>query len=84
MSTVTKRTEKRKSINKQLRKLPSIEKILEREEIQAEADKYSRVLVTEAAQEVIATIREQLLQGDACPSGDEITEKIKQYLAQEG
>lgn len=84
MSTVTRRTEKKEFINKQLRKLPSIEKILEREEIQAEVDKYSRVLVTQAVQEVIATIRKQLLQGAACPSGDEIIEKIKQYLAQEG
>ena len=76
--------DKRKFINKELRKLPSIEKILEREEIQAEVDRYSRLLVTQAAQEVIMAIREQILQGDACPSGDEIVEKIKQYLAQEG
>jgi len=75
---------KQTAVNEELRKLPSIEKILESEEIQAEVDKYSRVLVTEAVQKVIATIREQLLQGDACPSGDKITAKIKQYLAQEG
>ena len=75
---------KQTAVNEELRKLPSIEKILEREEIQAEVDEYSRVLVTQAVQEVIATIRKQLLQGAACPSGDEIIEKIKQYLAQEG
>jgi len=75
---------KHSAVHEELRKLPSIEKILEREEIQAEMDKYSRVLVTQAVQEVIATIRKQLLQGAACPSGDEIIEKIKQYLAQEG
>jgi len=75
---------KQNAANEELRKLPSVEKILGSEEIQAEVDKYSRVLVTKAVQEVITIIREQLLQGDACPSGDEITEKIKQHLAQEG
>lgn len=75
---------KQTAVNEELRKLPSIEKILEREEVQGEVDKYSRVLVTQAVQEVITTIRKQLLQGAACPSGDEIIEKIKHYLAQEG
>lgn len=75
---------KQNAANEELRKLPSVEKILGSEEIQAEVDKYSRVLVTKAVQEVITTIRQQLLQGDACPSGEEITEKIRQHLAQEG
>ena len=75
---------KQNAANEELRKLPSVEKILGSEEIQAEVDKYSRVLVTKAVQEVITTIRQQLLQSDACPSGEEITEKIKQHLAQEG
>ena len=75
---------KQNAANEELRKLPSVEKILGSEEIQAEVDKYSRVLVTKAVQEVITTIRRQLLQSDACPSGEEITEKIKQHLAQEG
>ena len=38
--------------NKEPRKLPSVEKILERAEIQAEVGKYSRVLVTQAVQDV--------------------------------
>lgn len=75
---------KQNAANEELRKLPSVEKILGSEEIQAEVDKYSRVLVTKAVQEMITTIRQQLLQGDACPSGEEITEKIRQHLAQEG
>ncbi len=84
MSTVTRRTEQKEPINKEIRKLPSIERILEMSEIQAEVDKYSRVLVTQAVQEVIAIIREQILQGSTCPSGDEMINKIKQHLAQEG
>jgi len=81
MSTVMKDRDKREFMNKELRKLPSVERVLERSELQSETDKFSRVLVTQAAQEVIMAIREQLLQGDACPSADEIVEKIKQYLA---
>lgn len=84
MSTVMKGRDKREFINKELRELPSVERLLGSSELQPETDKFSRVLVTQAAQEVIMAIREQLLQGDACPSGDEIVEKIKQYLAQEG
>ncbi len=84
MSAVTRRTDQKRFIHKELRKLPAIEKILETSEIQAEVDKYSRVLVTQAVQAVTATIREQILQGNTCPSGSEIVEKIKQDLAQEG
>lgn len=78
-----KERDKKDSINKELRRLPSVERVLESSELQPDIDKFSRVLVTEAAQEVIRAIRDQLLQGDACPSRDEIIEKIKQYLAQE-
>ena len=78
-----KERDKKDSINKELRRLPSVERMLESSELQPDIDKFSRVLVTEAAQEVIRAIRDQLLQGDACPSRDEIIEKIKQYLAQE-
>lgn len=84
MSAVTRQTKQKELIHKEIRKLPSIEKILERAEIQAEVDKYSRLLVTRAVQEVIAIIREQILQGNTCPSGDEVINKIKQHLAQEG
>jgi L-seryl-tRNA(Ser) seleniumtransferase len=84
MSAIMKEGDKREFINKELRKLPSIEKVLESSELQPEIDKFSRALVTQAAQEVIMAIREQLLQGATCPSGDEIMDKIKQYLTQHG
>jgi hypothetical protein len=41
-------------VKQQLRKLPSVEKILEAAQLQPEIDLYSRVLVTRAAQEVLA------------------------------
>lgn len=74
----------REAINQELRKLPSIESILEREEIRSNADEYSRVLTVQAAQKVIAQIREQISQGNTCPLEDEIIQGIKQHLAQEG
>lgn len=72
------------TVNKELRKLPSVEKLLENEGLQPEMDKYSRVLVTQAVQEVITTIRKDILEGSTCPSEGEVIEQIKQHLAQEG
>jgi len=72
------------TVNKELRKLPSIEKLLENEWLQPEIDKYSRVLVTESVQEVVATIRKDILEGSTCPSESDVIEKIKDHLAQEG
>ena len=69
--------------NKELRKLPSVERILEASEIQAEIDRYSRVLVTQSAQEVVATIREQILCGDTCPPEAEILHRVKKHLSRE-
>jgi L-seryl-tRNA(Ser) seleniumtransferase len=68
-------------INKELRKLPSVERILEAAEVRSEIERYSRVLVTQAAQEVVAKIREQILNGASCPSEAEIFDQIKRYLS---
>ncbi len=80
MSTLDNKKEK---INKELRKLPSVEKILETAEIQSEIDRYSRALVTWAAQAVLAEARQQIGNGAACPSGAEIFRQIKRFLSQE-
>jgi L-seryl-tRNA(Ser) seleniumtransferase len=72
------------TVNKELRKLPSIERLLENEELQPEIDKYSRVLLTKAVQGVIAAIREDILKGSTCPAESEVFEKIRRHLAQEG
>jgi L-seryl-tRNA(Ser) seleniumtransferase len=80
MSTAVNKKEK---INRELRKLPSVEKILEAVEIQPEIKRYSRALVTVAAQAVLAEARQQIGDGVACPSGTGVFGKIKRYLTRE-
>ncbi len=64
----------------ELRKLPSVEKILEAAEIQPEIKRYSRALVIQAAQQTLTDIRKQVTAGDGCPSFDAVIERIKQLL----
>lgn len=72
------------TVNKELRKLPSVEKLLENEWLQPDIDEHSRVLVTQAVQSVIAKIREDILEGSTCPAEGDVVEEIRQHLAQEG
>jgi len=67
--------------NKELRKLPSIEKILEAPEIQPEIDRYSRNLVTQAAQTVIKEARRQIVEGFilSCKLGGKSTLTFDSY-----
>jgi len=65
--------------NKELRKLPSIEKILEAAEIKPEIDRYSRALVTRAAQTVLDEARRQITEGVACPGEDELLERVRRF-----
>jgi L-seryl-tRNA(Ser) seleniumtransferase len=69
--------------NKELRKLPSIEKILEAVEIKPDIDRYSRTLVTQAAQTVLAKTRQQISDGATCPNEAELIKKIELFLIQE-
>ncbi len=69
--------------NKELRKLPSIEKILEAAAIKPEIDRYSRALVTRAAQTVLDEARRQIAEGAACPGEDELLGHIRRFLTRE-
>ena len=66
--------------NKELRKLPSVEKILTAAEIQPEISRYSRALVTRAAQEVLTAARRQIGEGDGCPLMADVLSRIKELL----
>lgn len=69
--------------NKELRKLPSVEKILEAAAIQAEIKRYSRALVTRAAQDTLAQSRQRIATGGNCPLLNEVIDQIKHLLAQQ-
>ncbi|UCG54627.1 MAG: L-seryl-tRNA(Sec) selenium transferase [Dehalococcoidia bacterium] len=66
--------------NKELRKLPSVEKVLEAAEIRPEIVRYSRTLVMQAAQTVIDEARQRIVEGATCPTGDKLFEQIKNFL----
>ena len=66
--------------NKELRKLPSVEKVLAADEMQPQIARYSRTLVTRAAQDVLAAIRKHISGGAACPSLDGVFNRIKELL----
>jgi L-seryl-tRNA(Ser) seleniumtransferase len=68
-------------INWELRKLPSVEKVLESDDIQPEIEYYPRVLVSRATQQVLSDIRAQISQGDTCPSMATVFSLIKQQLS---
>jgi len=69
--------------NKELRKLPSIEKVLEAAEIKPDIDRYSRTLVIQAAQTVLAEARQQIGEGATCPNAAELFGRIKLFLIRE-
>lgn len=83
MSKIKSSRAKEESAGKELRKLPSVEKVLEYADIQAETDRYSRPLVTQAVQKVLAQVREQILDGDTCPREAEILQRVKRCLSRE-
>ena len=73
----------KQKINKELRRLPSVEKVLEAAEIQAEIESYSRALVTHSVQQVLGLTRQQILDGAGCPPEAELFKQIKEHLSSE-
>jgi L-seryl-tRNA(Ser) seleniumtransferase len=67
-------------LNKELRKLPPVEQVLELDEFQPQIDRYSRQLVTGSIREVLAETRRRIGGGEACPLPDELLSSIKEHL----
>ena len=83
MSRIKNSRATEESTNKELRKLPSVEGILEADDIQAEIDRYSRPLVTQVVQAVLAQVREQILGGGARLPKTKILQRVKRCLSRE-
>jgi L-seryl-tRNA(Ser) seleniumtransferase len=69
-----------KLIQEKLRKLPSVEKILESEKLKGKIQKYSHPLVSESARETLLSIREQIKKNPQDISFDQIIEKVSQTV----
>ncbi|MES0278514.1 MAG: L-seryl-tRNA(Sec) selenium transferase [Dehalococcoidales bacterium] len=67
-------------LNKELRKLPSVEQVLELDDLQPQIDRFSHPLVTGSIREVLAETRRQISGGGACPPPDELLRSVKEHL----
>jgi len=67
-------------LNKELRKLPSVEQVLELDALQSQIDRFSRPLVTGSIREVLVETRRQIAGGGACPPPDELLRRVKEHL----
>ncbi|MFQ6002579.1 MAG: L-seryl-tRNA(Sec) selenium transferase [Candidatus Zixiibacteriota bacterium] len=72
-----------KLIKEKLRQLPSVEKILESEKLKNKIKKYSHPLVSEAAKEILSSIREGIKENPQDISFDQIVEKVSQKVNEE-
>lgn len=71
------------NINNQLRRLPSVEKVLEAPELAEPINRYSRPVVTDAVRTVIERLRAQAVAGGLTPELPAVLEMIKDQLAAE-
>jgi L-seryl-tRNA(Ser) seleniumtransferase len=63
-----------------LRRLPAVEKLLEAPELQDAISRYTRPLVTQAIQQVLAGLREGIQAGQNPPEAAEINRQVTDYL----
>jgi L-seryl-tRNA(Ser) seleniumtransferase len=61
-------------MQKELRKLPSVDKLLQEKAVQALAEAYSHELAVEAARETLESARQAILEGNPCPPVGQLAE----------
>ena len=71
-----------KSINEEMRKLPSVEVLLEAEELKQNIKKLSRTLVAESVREAIGSFRKKVKQGLKAPSQADLIKETKADIVQ--
>ncbi|APV45482.1 L-seryl-tRNA(Sec) selenium transferase [Dehalogenimonas formicexedens] len=67
----------------ELRKLPSVEKVLSGPDLAPAIDRYSHPVVTATVREIIDQIRERVVKGGQTPPFDAIVDMVKHHLAVE-
>ena len=63
-------------MQKELRKLPSVDKLLQEEAVQALAEARSHELAVEAVREALESARQAILEGSPCPPMDQLIAMI--------
>jgi L-seryl-tRNA(Ser) seleniumtransferase len=61
-------------MQKELRKLPSVDKLLQEEAVQVLAEAHSHELAVEAARETLESARQAILEGNPCPPASQLAE----------
>jgi L-seryl-tRNA(Ser) seleniumtransferase len=61
-------------MREELRKLPSVDRLLQREAVQALVDEYGHGLTVEAIRQALNLARQAIMAGQQCPSMDELVE----------
>jgi len=70
-------------IQKKLRQIPSVEKILESPQLQSDIEKFSHALVALAVKQAVEMIREEVKKGKEPISTQEIVQKVKEIIAEQ-
>ncbi|MCL7453634.1 MAG: L-seryl-tRNA(Sec) selenium transferase [Anaerolineae bacterium] len=68
-------------IQEELRKLPSVDRLLQHEAVAALVERWGHELTVEAAREVLDAVREAVREGDPCPATDVLARRVGERLA---
>nr|MBC7244076.1 L-seryl-tRNA(Sec) selenium transferase [Chloroflexota bacterium] len=71
----------KQEMQKELRKLPSVDRLLKQAAIQALLQEHGHELVVTAIQEVLADTRQAILDGEACPDTAELCSWVATHLS---
>ncbi len=75
------KTTARDNVHSELRKLPSVDKLLKQSAMQALLQEHGHDLVVTAIQEVLANARQAILDGETCPNTEALCTRIAVYLS---
>ncbi len=67
-------------MREELRKLPSVDRLLQEEEVRALYQKYGHALTVEAIRQALDLARQSILAGQVCPSTDELVQVTRVKL----
>lgn len=75
------KTTTRDNVHSELRKLPSVDKLLKQSAMQALLQEHGHDLVVTAIQEVLTNARQAILGGETCPNTETLCTRIAAYLS---
>jgi L-seryl-tRNA(Ser) seleniumtransferase len=69
------------TVEQELRKLPSVDRLLQEEKVAQLAERWSHGLVVDAARETLRAVRETIREGEPCPAVGSLAEDVGAWLA---